>query len=201
MSTLEIEVKFFLADMEIVRHQLQKAGARSTGRVFETNLCFDNPSHDLLRNKSLLRLRRDGRTTLTYKAQPAGTDSEFKVIEEREVAVSDFETMLGILQGLGFHQEQVYEKYRETFTLGSAKICMDSMPFGDFLEIEGPKEDIRNLARILDLPWQRRILWNYRSMFLAIKERLDLGFSDITFDNFHGVDLDIETFLPLFEAG
>ena len=40
MSTLEIEVKFFLANIETVRNQLQQAGARSQGRVLEYKICF-----------------------------------------------------------------------------------------------------------------------------------------------------------------
>jgi len=201
MSTIEIEVKFFLADMEIVRRMLRLAGARSEGRVFEYNLCFENASRDLNWGESLLRLRKDSKTTLTYKARPTEVDSDFKVLKELEVAVSDFDTMQDILQALGFRQALVYEKYRETFTLGSTEICLDSMPFGNFLEIEGQKEDIRELARQLHMPWRRRILGNYRSMFTTLKQRLGLGFSDITFDNFRDVDVGIETFLPLFEAG
>ena len=200
MSTLEIEVKFFLTDMDIVRQRLQQCGARSEGRVFETNVCFENASRDLHLSESLLRLRKDDKITLTYKAKPGKSDADFKVLKELEVAVSDFDTMAGILQALGYHQDQFYEKYRETFTKGSAKICLDSMPFGNFLEIEGHKEDIRSLARQLDLPWNRRILWNYRSMFTTLKESLNLGFNDISFDNFRDVELDIESFLHLFEA-
>ena len=33
-----------------------------------------------------------------------------------------FDTTADILKALGFHRELVYEKYRETFTLGSTKI-------------------------------------------------------------------------------
>ena len=201
MSTLEIEVKFFLANMETVRNQLQQAGARSQGRVLEYNICFENAAGDLHQGKSLLRLRKDKKTTLTYKAKPASLDADFKVLKELEVAVSNFDTMMDILQALGFHQEHVYEKFRETFTLGSTEICLDSMPFGNFLEIEGQKEDIRDLARQLGMPWSRRILWNYRSMFTTIKERLNLEFSDTTFDHFREVEVEIESFLPLFEAG
>ena len=201
MSTLEIEVKFFLADMEILRHRLQQYGARSAGRVFEYNICFENAAQGLHRTQSLLRLRKDNKTTLTYKTKPAGIDIDFKVLKELEVKISDFDTMAGILKALGFHQEQVYEKYRETFTLGSTEICLDSMPYGDFLEIEGRKEDIRQLARQLDMPWHHRILWNYRCMFTTLKENLNLGFIYITFDNFRDVELEFETFQPLFEAG
>ncbi len=42
MSTLEIEVKFFLGNVETVRNLLQQAGARSQGRALEHNICFDN---------------------------------------------------------------------------------------------------------------------------------------------------------------
>ena len=115
--------------------------------------------------------------------------------------VSDFETMLNILCALGFHQSQIYEKYRETFTIGDTKLCLDRMPFGDFLEIEGGKDEIRNFSQQIGMQWNRRILGNYRFLFDIIKQRLFLSFSDITFDNFSNVKLDIETFLPLFEAG
>ena len=140
MSTLEIEVKFFLEDMETVRQRLQQAGARSEGRFFEYNICFENAAQDLHKTKSLLRLRKDNKTSLTYKTKPNGIDTDFKVLKELEVAISDFDTMVVILKALGFHREQVYEKYRETFTLGSTKICLDSMPYGNFLEIEGQKD-------------------------------------------------------------
>lgn len=201
MRTLEIEVKFFLTDVEATRQRLQQGGARSQGRFFEYNICFENEAGDLRRGKSLLRLRKDSKTSLTYKAAPADRDDDFKVLKELEVVVNDFDTMADILQALGYQREQVYEKYRETFTLGSTQICLDSMPFGNFLEIEGEKEDIRLLARQLDMPWHRRILCSYRSMFFIIKEHLNLGFDDITFDDFRGVSLEITSFLPRFEAG
>lgn len=135
MSTLEIEVKFFLGNMETLRNQLQQAGARSQGRFLEHNICFENAAGDLHQGESLLRLRKDNKTTLTYKTKPASLDADFKVLTELEVAISNFDTMMEILKALGFHQEQVYEKYRETFTLGSTEICLDSMPFGNFMEI------------------------------------------------------------------
>ena len=201
MDNLEIEVKFFLEDIETIRERLIQSGADSNGRNFERNICFDNEDDGLFLSDSLLRLRKDDRATLTYKAIPDAGDPEFKVLKELEVEVSDFETMLNILCALGFHQLQSYEKYRETFTIGDAKLCLDQMPFGNFIEIEGGKDDIRNLSQQIGMQWNRRILDNYRFLFDIIKQRLFLSFSDITFDNFSTVNLDIETFLPLFEAG
>ena len=201
MDNLEIEVKFFLEDIETIRERLIQSGADSNGRNFERNICLDNEDDGLFLSDSLLRLRKDDRATLTYKAIPDAGDPEFKVLKELEVEVSDFETMLNILCALGFHQSQSYEKYRETFTIGDTKLCLDQMPFGNFLEIEGGKDEIRNLAQQIGMQWSRRIIGNYRFLFDIIKQRLLLSFSDITFENFSTVKLDIETFLPVFEAG
>lgn len=202
MKNLEIEVKFYAEEVEALRKQLIDAGAESHGRMFENNICFDNAEDCILLSDSLLRLRKkDEKTTLTYKSRPDISDSEFKVVKELEVRVSDFETMLNILGALGFHQSQIYEKYRETFILGATKLCLDSMPFGNFLEIEGEKDEIRNLSQQIGMQWNRRILINYRALFDIIKQRLFLSFHDITFDNFRTVKIDMKTFLPLFEAG
>ena len=201
MEPLEIEVKFNIKNIEPVREQIIKTGAESHGRFFESNICLDNAKGGLFLSDSLLRLRKDKKTTLTYKTKPNVGDSEFKVVKELEVEVSDFEMMLNILGALGFHRSQVYEKYRETFAIGDTQLGLDCMPFGNFLEIEGGKDEIRNLAQQIGMQWNQRILHNYRSMFDMIKQALLLSFSDITFDNFREVKMDIKTFLPLFEAG
>jgi len=147
---------------------------------------------------SLLRLRKDNKNTLTFKTRPVIDDPEFKILKEFEVDVSNFETMQTILGALGFRPSFVYEKYRKTFSLGPAAICVDRMPFGDFLEIEGNRDDIRTIAHRLDLDWPERIVLNYRTMFDIIKKELNLTFSDITFENFKGVKMDIRRFIPRF---
>jgi len=200
MKSLEIEVKFYLENMERVREKLLSTGAKSSGRIFESNICFDDAQDSLKTRQSLLRLRKDKKVTLTHKSKPVAGETEFKVLKELEVEVSDFDMMLSILETLGYHRTLVYEKYRETLTIGQTKLCIDNMPFGDFIEIEGTKADIRNLAQELGMSWDRRITDNYRSMFETIREKLTLSFSDITFENFNTVQVDIKPFLPLFEA-
>jgi len=200
MEPLEIEVKFYLENAVFIRDKLLSAGAKSSGRLFESNICFDDADDSLKAKQSLLRLRKDKKVTLTHKSKPEAGETEFKVLKELEVVVSDFDMMRNILEILGYHRTLVYEKYRETLTMGKTKLCIDRMPFGDFMEIEGSKADIRNLAQELGMSWDRRITDNYRSMFKIIQQRLGLSFSDITFDNFNTVKLDIGPFLPLFEA-
>jgi adenylate cyclase class 2 len=120
---------------------------------------------------------------------------------ELEVEVNDFDTMRRILEALGFHHEQVYEKWRETLVLDDTQFCLDSMPYGDFLEIEGPKQEINNFAVQLGLQWNQRILLNYLHIFEILQNKLNLDFSDITFDNFKHIKVDLTDYLELLVAG
>ena len=201
MEHLEIEVKFHLSDVGPIRNRILKIGAECTGRVFETNIRLENEDKNLIKQKSLLRLRKDSKTTLTFKSEPCHKDQNFKVLEELEVCVSDFSTMLRILESLGFHNEQIYEKWREIFSLHSTSLCIDSMPYGDFLEIEGKKEEIKDLACRLGLKWEKRILCNYLELFEFIKQKLNLPFSDVTFSRFQNIKVDLAAYLHRFEAG
>lgn len=201
MDQLETEVKFFIEDPPAMRGRIRHAGGALVGaRVLERNLCFDDDCGSFRQRSSVLRLRTDGQTTLTLK-MPADQDSDqFKVMQELEVTVSDAPTMEKLLLALGYHQAQVYEKWRETFRLNGALLCLDAMPFGDFLEIEGPREAIVSLSRQLGLKWENRILRPYLKLFEKIKQDRRLPFSDITFDNFRGLGLDARTLRPLFES-
>jgi adenylate cyclase class 2 len=200
MENLEIEVKFYLSDMDAIRDRILELGAVSMGRIFETNLRFDDSDNSLIEKRSLLRLRRDTKTTLTFKSEPPFKNDQFKILKELEVEVSDFATMKHILESLGFREEQVYEKWRETFRLNSANLCLDTMPYGDFLEIEGQKEDIKELAYRIGLKWQKRILLNYLAIFDVIKLKSNLPFYDVTFSNFLNIRFDITKYLDLLEA-
>jgi adenylate cyclase class 2 len=114
-----------------------------------------------------------------------------------EVQVDDFETCQKILENLGFHPEQTYEKWRETFMLENTKVLLDTTPCGDFMEIEGSKSHIVALANRLGLKWQERILLNYLAIFEIVRRGENLAFHDMTFDNFGGKPINMEPYLSL----
>ena len=122
-------------------------------------------------------------------------------MSEIEVSVSDFESMDQILVAVGFHRAQVYEKWRETFILDDARLCLDTMPFGDFLEIESTPERVKSLAAKMGLPWKKRVLDNYLTIFALLKKREQLPFNDVTFANFKDVQIDLTQYASLLEAG
>lgn len=200
MKHIETEVKFYLPEIEPVRNMIIRMSAESTGRIFETNLRFEDADNTLIRRQSLLRLRKDARARLTFKAPSNEPDAEFKTLKELEVEVSDFSTMRRILEALGYHAEQAYEKWRETFVAQATTLCLDVMPFGNFLEIEGEKTAIKDLAGRLGLLWKKRITANYLAIFESIRQEFELPFTDLTFENFKGTSLDIARVLHRFEA-
>jgi len=200
METFEIEVKFFLADINRIRRKILALGAKSQGRVFEKNIRYEDKCKSLIQKKSLLRLRRNEKVLLTFKSSPPTISKEFKIFNELEVEVTDFNTMNQILQCLGFNPEQKYEKWRETLILDQTSFCLDTMPYGTFLEIEGQKRDIRSYASRLELDWHKRILLNYLQIFEIIRNKQNLKFKDLTFKNFDTVNVDMNQFLDQLET-
>ncbi|MDJ0985140.1 MAG: class IV adenylate cyclase [Desulfobacterales bacterium] len=201
MQKREVEVKFYLEDIDRMQRRIVALGAESLGRVFENNIRYEDRGHNLIKNHSLLRLRQDQKAILTFKSRPAKASRDFKIFNELEVEVSDFETLHQILVRVGLRAVQRYEKWRETLILGPTAFFLDTMPYGTFLEIEGPEDHIRQHAAQLDLKWHRRILLNYLEIFEFLKKKRQLAFGDVTFDNFQSDDLDVGAFLNQLEVG
>ncbi len=198
-GTLEVEVKFFVTDLDGARRQILDAGAiLASPRVYERNVRFDTPDDALLRRLELLRLRQDTRARLTFKG-PAAADahSEAKVREEIELEVADFDAMAAVLTRLGFAPVQVYEKYRETYRLKDVEIVVDELPFGNFVELEGTEASIKAAAARIGFDWERRVLANYLALMELCRRTFDLPFADLTFDNFRARPVDMGALLPV----
>lgn len=201
MKSLEIEIKFYIPDIDAIRARIRSLGAELKASGFETNIRFDDAAQHLKQAKMLLRLRQDTRCRLTVKSPPDDADTEFKIFRELEVDISDSQTMIAILGQLGYYPRQVYEKQRETYLFKHTELCLDSLPYGHFLEIEGEKDDIRKAAEAIGLNWENRITANYLSLFATLQKQLNLPFEDITFENFKAVKVDKSLVHKILEAG
>ncbi|MFW5734730.1 MAG: class IV adenylate cyclase [Oceanidesulfovibrio sp.] len=149
---LEMEIKFLDADFDRVRETLQGLGAERKGRWFERNLVFDDAKRTLRQKGVLLRLRQDRAAVLTLKQPPERKTEGVKTYVESETRVEDFESTRDVLEGLGYTVAFRYEKIREEWTRGGVNICLDELPFGRFVELEGNREAILALAEELSLP-------------------------------------------------
>lgn len=200
-NDLEIEVKFFLSDEKEIRRKISALGGNIEAKVFETNVRYDDHAHSLHARQMLLRLRKDKQIRLTVKMPPAQQNNDFKILRELEVTLDDFDTMDQILATLGYHRTQIYEKWRETVMIDRTTICLDTMPFGKFLEIEGSKEKIRSTANALSLDWDKRILSNYIEIFEYLKQKEAIKFNDVTFMNFEEHPIQFNHYCHFFEGG
>ena len=190
-SLLEIEVKFTVPTVEPFRAKLLNLGATlGQKRVFERNLLLDTPDQQLRQAEQVLRLRQDNNVRLTFKSKPI-QHSELKVREEIEMEVGDLETAVLLFNRLGYQPQLVYEKYRETYHLGTAEIVLDELPYGDFIEIEGEEGDIKRVADEMGLEWNGRLSHNYLQLMHQLKQHHNLPFNDLTFANFADLDISI----------
>lgn len=186
-SDQEIETKFFVRDLNTIVTRLEAIGAAQTSsRVLETNLRFDTPGSTITRARQVLRLRRDTAAVLTFKG-PNQPGARVSMRQEIEFQVSDFDTARRFLEALGYQVLVIYEKYRTTYRLNGLMITLDEMPFGNFIEIEGPDPDqIEAVARGLKLDWHERTTASYLSLFYQFRAARGLSARNLTFEELTG---------------
>jgi adenylate cyclase class 2 len=193
-AALEQEVKFFLENTDEVRRRISALGARAyQPRMHEANIRFDTADGTLTRSRKVLRLRKAGSVILTYKEPEPAASAESPAPARRsletEIVVDNLDKTAHLLQSLGFRPIVRYEKYREVFQWKSVLLMVDQLPFGDFLELEGPDlAELRQTADPLGLEWPRALQTSYMGIFLMLKKTYHLAFLEATFETFTGWD-------------
>ncbi len=184
MSTnnLEREIKLRFTSAVEARDAILRTGATTLrGRRLQEDCLLDTADERLRGQRSVLRVRMDqGRSLLTYKGpvQP----SPYKLREERETIVSDGETMLYVLERLGFSVWFRYQKYREEFGAADAIIALDETPIGTFVEIEGSEEAIASIAVALGRRENDYIADSYRGLYVAHCTTTGAAVGDMVFE-------------------
>jgi adenylate cyclase class 2 len=194
----EIEVKFYIRDLQGIEARLRELGARLVqARILETNIRFDLPDARLRSEGRVLRLRQDTAARLTYKG--AGKKEQGILNrEEIEFVVDDYEKAKRFLEALGYQKSVYYEKYRTTYELNNVQIMLDELPYGDFLEIEGENDTfIHALADQLNLNWEAAVGTSYIVLFEHLCKTMKLSGEDLSFANFAKIkvkasDLDVQ---------
>jgi len=190
MENQEIEVKFYVCDLQKIKNRLVTLGAALTqARTHEINLRFDTPEQNLARQFQVLRLRQDTDARLTFKG-PAMMEDGVRVRQEIEFIVADFETAKNFLQALGYQVSMIYEKYRAAYRLEGVSITLDELPYGFFVEIEGPNTTgIRKVNDLIGLDWDASVAQSYTLLFDQLCASKNLAFRDLTFENFERLDV------------
>jgi len=179
---MEVEVKVPVAALAPVRERARSLGwPQKVERHFEANTLYDYPDRSIGASGCLLRVRETPRGgLLTFKGRVVPHE-HYKVRPEHETWCDDAAALRALLHAVGFKPVFRYEKYREEFEGPGALLCLDELPFGTFLELEGTPEGIEALTEALALDrgtFNRR---TYADLFAEHCRHAGLPFGDILF--------------------
>lgn len=161
---IEIEKKYRLTktQRQSIEKQLREMSITPSEVEFEENSIYRGGRLDL--GGCALRLRRvNGRAILTFK-QPFPSKSPIKHQQEEETPVEDADAMHAILSALGFRVGLVYEKRRVSWNIGKAKVVIDELPFGLFMEIEASEGQITQVEKRIGADKLPAVMETYPSL-------------------------------------
>src|SRR5215471_2680353 len=133
---IEIEKKYRLTlkDRRAIEKRLRAIGSKAKPLEHEENTIYRGGNLGF--GLRALRLRRvNGAAILTFKER-IPTESPIKHQHENETSVDSADATDAILRGVGFEPALVYEKRRTRWDVGKAKVVIDELPYGLFMEIE-----------------------------------------------------------------
>lgn len=179
---MEIEVKVPVDHVSAIAERARVLGyVPVRDRHFEANVLYDFPDRSLSISGCLLRVRETPEgALLTFKGRVV-EDATFKVRPETETVCDSGPAVRSILESIGLRPFFRYEKYRQEFRAGEALLCLDEMPFGHYLELEGTPDGIDALARALDLAPASFIKRSYADLYGEHCRNLGIPFGDILF--------------------
>lgn len=152
-SAMEIEIKAWLKDREVVMEKLRALGCEFSPIKTQDDMVWTENTGDMatfLANSVFLRIRvQNGeKVILTAKKPKALRGAGSLVKREHEVVVDSAEEARGILEMLGLREIVRTVKRRQTTEHSGYEICIDEVDdLGSFIELEkmGEKEDAEKI--------------------------------------------------------
>ena len=178
---IEIEKKYRLTlkDRRAIEKHLRALGSKPKPLEHEENTIYRGGNLGF--GLRALRLRRvNGEAILTLKER-IPTASAIKHQNEDETRVKNADATDAILRGIGFEPALVYEKRRTRWDVGRAKVVIDELPYGLFMEIEASEKELKRVEKLIaaeDLPV---VLETYPAMTAKIGKRKRKGIIEARF--------------------
>lgn len=178
-NKIEIEIKLEIDSIPKIKKKLQRSGFfLKTPRYFERNIVFDDIQKKLRNKGHLLRLRQEGENNiLTFKKKSSVLSKDYKIREEIEFRIEEFEKMQSVFEYLGFYPFFIYEKFREVYKKEGVEVMIDETPIGNYIEIEGGRVQIDQAADILGFTSKDYISVSYYLLFLQSGKKGNMLFN------------------------
>jgi adenylate cyclase class 2 len=179
---IEIEVKVRIGKPADVESRLRALGAYpESTRTLEDDTLYDFPDHRFAKVGSLLRLRDRGDGALLTFKEKIESSMHAKVRRELETGLSELADARQILKALGLVPIWRYQKYRSSYRLGGLHALVDELPIGNFLELEGPKDEIDRWAGALGVREDQFLLESYWDLHDAWRAEKGMPAGDMVF--------------------
>ena len=178
---IEIEKKYRLtaADRRAIVRSLRALGSKPKPLEYEENTIYCGGTLGF--GLRALRLRRvNGEAILTFKER-LPSKSPIKHQKENETRVKDADATDAILRGIGFEPALVYEKRRTRWDVGKAKVVIDELPYGLFMEIEASEKEIRRVEKLIAAERLPVVMETYPSMTAKIGKKTRKGIIEARF--------------------
>jgi len=178
---IEIEKKYRLSlkDRRAIEKHLRAIGSQPKPLEYEENTiyCGGNLEFGL----RALRLRRvNGEAILTFKER-IPSKSPIKHQKENETRVKNADATDAILRGIGFTPALVYEKRRTRWDVGKAKVVIDELPYGLFMEIEASEKEIKRVEKLIDAEKLPAVTETYPAMTALLGKKNRQGIIEARF--------------------
>ncbi len=181
---IEIETKINLKPEEIeeLKENILKLGAVHIKKEKEVDDYFDFDDNRINEMRNAIRLRNNKVLCLKEKEN---IHSEIKEVNEFETEINNDEVIRKIFSKIGLKVMKKKEKIRDKYKLRNCELCIDELPFGFFLEIEGPRAEIITIAKKLGFNEDQFISDTYFQLYEKYCKKINIEFkkTNLVFKN------------------
>lgn len=186
-KSIETELKFKI-DGNQIKKITDNLDIIAEKEVYQKTVMFDNADKLMEHTDGRIRLRQQGnKASLSYKRPLPSVGNEKKEVE-LETEIGNFEVMSNILRMMGYAPATSYEKYTTPFKLKkypNVFFEIQKYPFETFLEIEGSKEEIENVAKQLSFDSKNALIKPVDTLFAEWRTVKNLPFKpQMTFKDY-----------------
>jgi len=139
---IEYEARYWVENKKYLLKKLEELGFKNIKEVYQKDIIF-------IKDKNIFRIRISGNKQLLEYKQLLDN----RRWEEISLEISDWKKAVKILSKL-VPLNKIIEKRRQIYKSNNflVEICIDDIKcLGTFIEIEGKKEDVEKLVKLLNL--------------------------------------------------
>ena len=159
MQEIEIKIKIDKDKLHQLEEKLYSPVIKSPNWIFERTYGFFS---DTSREQGIFpRVKVRGNSCMAGVKIKNQENKSYFIREEYEFEMPELEA-IKMWKDLGFKEVRIFEKLRKLYdSYREYSVCLDRLPFGIYVEVEGDEDKIEEVIKELDLGKYERITKAY----------------------------------------